>query len=99
MDGAGRKIELKVQSLLMDRLLGMRRGKAGQSPSGLFSAVREFGSVREFFTASTIGTLTDLPFIVGLVCWGHLDGFAQLLLAKENDSADTANAGCIGKIK
>jgi ATP-binding cassette subfamily C protein LapB len=64
MDGAGRKIELQVQSLLMDRLLGMRRGKEGQTPSGLFSAVREFGSVREFFTASTIGTLTDLPFIV-----------------------------------
>ena len=64
MDGAGRKIELQVQSMLMDRLLGMRRGKEGQSPSGLFSAVREFGSVREFFTASTIGTLTDLPFIV-----------------------------------
>ena len=64
MDGAGRRIELQVQSLLMDRLLGMRRGKEGQSPSGLFSAVREFGSVREFFTASTIGTLTDLPFIV-----------------------------------
>ncbi|WP_375280562.1 ATP-binding cassette domain-containing protein [Pseudooctadecabacter sp.] len=64
MDGAGRKIELKVQALLMDRLLGMRRGKEGQTPSGLFSAVREFGSVREFFTASTIGTLTDLPFIV-----------------------------------
>jgi len=64
MDGAGRKIELKVQALLMDRLLGMRRGKAGQTPSGLFSAVREFGAVREFFTASTIGTLTDLPFIV-----------------------------------
>jgi ATP-binding cassette subfamily C protein LapB len=64
MDGAGRKIELQVQSLLMDRLLGMQRGKEGQTPSGLFSAVREFGSVREFFTASTIGTLTDLPFIV-----------------------------------
>ncbi|MEL6958690.1 MAG: ATP-binding cassette domain-containing protein [Pseudomonadota bacterium] len=64
MDGAGRKIELKVQALLMDRLLGMRRGKEGQTPSGLFSAVREFGSIREFFTASTIGTLTDLPFIV-----------------------------------
>lgn len=64
MDGAGRKIELRVQALLMDRLLGMRRGKAGQTPSGLFSAVREFGAVREFFTASTIGTLTDLPFIV-----------------------------------
>ncbi|WP_196778393.1 ATP-binding cassette domain-containing protein [Thalassorhabdomicrobium marinisediminis] len=64
MDGAGRRIELKVQALLMDRLLGMRRGTEGTTPSGLFSAVREFGAVREFFTASTIGTLTDLPFIV-----------------------------------
>lgn len=64
MDGAGRRIELQVQNLLMDRLLGMQRGQPGQTPSGLFSAVREFGSVREFFTASTIGTLTDLPFIV-----------------------------------
>jgi len=64
MDGAGRKVELEVQRLLMDRLLGMRRGAGDQTPSGLFSAVREFGSVREFFTASTVGTLTDLPFIV-----------------------------------
>ena len=64
MDGAGRKIELKVQTLLMDRILGMQRGQPGQTPSQVFSAVREFGSVREFFTASTIGTLTDLPFIV-----------------------------------
>jgi ATP-binding cassette subfamily C protein LapB len=64
LDGAGRKIELSVQALLMDRLLGMRGGQKGQTPSGLFSAMREFGSVREFFTASTIGSLTDLPFIV-----------------------------------
>ncbi|PIE09348.1 MAG: ABC transporter ATP-binding protein [Rhodobacterales bacterium] len=64
MDGAGRRIELEVQKLLMDKVLGMRRGLKGQTPSQVFSAVREFGSVREFFTASTFGTLTDLPFIV-----------------------------------
>ena len=64
MDGAGRQIKLNVQKILMDRLLGMRSELASKSPSNLFSAMREFGSVREFFTASTIGTLTDLPFIV-----------------------------------
>ena len=64
MDGAGRQIEMKVQSLLMDRILGMRSGLAGQTPSNTFSSAREFSSIREFFTASTIGTLTDLPFIV-----------------------------------
>jgi len=64
MDGAGRRIELQIQELLMDKLLGMQSGLKGQTPSGTFAAVREFSAIREFFTASTIGTLTDLPFIV-----------------------------------
>ena len=64
MDGAGRRIEIEVQAVLMDRILGMRSGLKDHSPSSTFSAVREFSSIREFFTASTIGTLTDLPFIV-----------------------------------
>ena len=63
MDGAGRQIELGVQKLLMDRILGMRSERAGQEPSQLFSSMREFGSVREFFTASTAGALADIPFI------------------------------------
>ncbi|MRU14596.1 ATP-binding cassette domain-containing protein [Roseovarius sp. A21] len=63
MDGAGRQIELNVQGLLMNRVLGMRSERAGQAPSQLFSSMREFGSVREFFTASAIGTLADVPFI------------------------------------
>ncbi len=63
MDGAGRQIELDIQKLLMERILGMRSDLPGRSPSQLFSSMREFGSVREFFTASTIGTLTDIPFI------------------------------------
>ena len=64
MDGAGRQVELAVQKTLMSRLLGMRGGQRGMTPSGTFSAMREFSSVREFFTASTIGSLTDVPFIV-----------------------------------
>jgi len=63
MDGAGRQIELSVQSILMRRILGMRSDKRPQAPSDLFSSMREFGSVREFFTASTIGTIADIPFI------------------------------------
>lgn len=63
MDSAGRQIELKVQAILMDRLLGMRSDTQGRSPTHLFSAMREFGSVREFFTATTIGTIADIPFL------------------------------------
>ena len=64
MDITGKRIELAVQSRLMEKLLGMKHGPGQRSPSGLFSAMREFGSVREFFTATTIGTLADLPFIL-----------------------------------
>jgi len=63
MDGAGRQIEVGVQTLLMDRILGMRSDKASRAPSQLFSSMREFGSVREFFTASTVGTMADIPFL------------------------------------
>jgi ATP-binding cassette subfamily C protein LapB len=63
MDGAGRQVEISVLSLLMSRVIGMRSDLRGQSPSMTFSAMREFGSVREFFTASTIGTIADIPFI------------------------------------
>ena len=63
MDGGGRAIEMSINRLLMERLLGMRSDQRPNTPSGLFSTMREFSSVREFFTSSTIGTLTDIPFI------------------------------------
>ncbi|WP_238987512.1 ATP-binding cassette domain-containing protein [Roseovarius dicentrarchi] len=63
LDGAGRQIEVSVQALLMERILGMRSDKASRAPSALFSSMREFGSVREFFTASTVGTIADIPFL------------------------------------
>jgi ATP-binding cassette subfamily C protein LapB len=55
---------LVVQADLMEKLLGIKHGPAQRSPATLFTSMREFSSVREFFTASTIGTLADLPFIL-----------------------------------
>jgi ATP-binding cassette, subfamily C, bacterial LapB len=64
MDMTGRRIELVVQDLLMARLLGMKANPQERRPSQVFNAMREFGAIREFFTASTIGTIADLPFIL-----------------------------------
>ena len=64
MDVTGKRVELTVQSRLMDKLLGMKTGPGQKSPSQVFAAMREFSSVREFFTASTIGTVADLPFLL-----------------------------------
>lgn len=64
MDGAGRQIELSVLNTLMERVLGARSDTQSMPASMRFSQMREFGSVREFFTASTIGTIADIPFIL-----------------------------------
>jgi len=64
MDNTGKRIELAVQNRLMRRLLGMRMAPGERRPSEVFASMREFGSVREFFTASTVGTLADLPFLI-----------------------------------
>jgi len=64
LDNTGKRIELAVQDRLMDRLLGMKMGPTERKPSEIFAAMRDFGSVREFFTSSTVGTLADLPFLV-----------------------------------
>lgn len=83
LDGAGRQIEMGVQGLLMKRLLGMRSDLPGRSPSQLFSAMREFGSVREFFTASTVGALADIPFIFVflLLVWSIAGSVVWVLIA------------------
>jgi ATP-binding cassette subfamily C protein LapB len=62
-DAAGRQIELSLQRTLMQRLIGMRSDQKPLPPSGLIASMRDFGSVREFFTSSTIATLADVPFI------------------------------------
>ncbi len=64
MDMTGKRIEMTVQARLMKSLLGMKTDPGKRSPSNQFSAMREFGSVREFFTSTTIGTLADLPFLI-----------------------------------
>ncbi len=89
-DSAGRQIELSVQKTLMQRLVGMRSDKKPLPPSGLFAAMREFGSVREFFTSSTLTTLADVPFIAvfllliasiaGPIVWAIMLGGVLMLL-------------------
>nr|WP_216654787.1 ATP-binding cassette domain-containing protein [Pseudogemmobacter hezensis] len=64
MDNTGRKVEIAVQKRLMKKLLGMKMGPGERKPSEVFASMREFGSVREFFTSATVGTLADLPFLL-----------------------------------
>jgi len=64
LDSTGKKLDLQLSSRLFDQAMQIRlRAKPGST--GAFSAqVREFESVREFFTSSTAATISDLPFIL-----------------------------------
>ena len=82
---------------------------SGDETASEVTAVRDFSAIREFCTASTIGTLTDLPFIVlflalvasigGKVVWVLFISAAIILCAKENDEIDHGRTRGINKIE
>lgn len=64
LDLSGKGLDLQLSSLLFERVMQLRLA-AKPGSTGAFSAqIREFESVREFFTASTVGAISDLPFVV-----------------------------------
>jgi len=64
IDISGREIEIKISTMLFQRFMGMRLSKRPQGPGSLLYSMREFGSVREFFTTSSISSAADIPFVI-----------------------------------
>jgi ATP-binding cassette subfamily C protein LapB len=68
LDVVGRKVDLLLASQLFRQALGMRM-EARPASAGAFAAnLREFETLRDFFTSATLTTLTDLPFVF-LFAW------------------------------
>ncbi|NKB55074.1 MAG: type I secretion system permease/ATPase [Alphaproteobacteria bacterium] len=63
VDAGGRRFDLTVGARLFARVLSMRPRGRPQSSGALANVVREFETVREFFTSATLVTLGDLPFV------------------------------------
>ena len=61
---AGKKSDIIMSSLLFSQVLNLKMTQWPASIGGFASQLREFESIRNFFTASTIATLVDLPFAV-----------------------------------
>lgn len=64
LDVAGKKLDLQLSSRLFDRIMQMRLDARPRSTGAFSSQIREFENIREFFTASTAATISDLPFIL-----------------------------------
>lgn len=63
LDYAGKKADLKISALLHEQMLGMTLASRPASAGVLASNMREFESIRDFFTSATLAAVIDLPFV------------------------------------
>ena len=63
VDKAGKRADSRMSRLIFDKILVMNLEKRSQKSGALASIVREFETLREFFTSATLVTVVDLPFI------------------------------------
>lgn len=90
VDLAGSRIDVRLSSFIMERVLGLRM-EARPTSAGSFAAnLRAFESVRDFISSATVVAFIDLPFalvflvVIGWIGWPLLIPFVLgvcLLLA------------------
>lgn len=64
LDFSGKKADIQISAQLFEQMLGMTMAARPASAGVLASNVREFESLRDFFTSATMTALVDLPFII-----------------------------------
>jgi ATP-binding cassette subfamily C protein LapB len=62
LETAGKKSDVIMSSILFEQVLNLKMDHWPKSIGAFASNLRDFESIRNFFTASTIATLVDLPF-------------------------------------
>ncbi len=61
---AGKKSDVIMSGKLFEQTLGLRMSNRGGSIGVLANQLKEFDSIRNFFTSGTVASLVDLPFMI-----------------------------------
>jgi len=72
LDLASKRVDVRLSSFLMERVLGMRLEERPASVGSFAANLRSFESVRDFITSATVTALIDLPFgllFLGVIAW------------------------------
>ncbi|MCB1783708.1 MAG: type I secretion system permease/ATPase [Alphaproteobacteria bacterium] len=64
LDHAGRRADVKISASLFEQIMGMTMAARPQSAGVLASHMKEFETLRDFFTSATMASLVDLPFVL-----------------------------------
>ena len=75
LEVAGKKSDIIMSSILFEQTLNLRMDQWPKSMGAFANNLRDFESIRNFFTASTIATLVDLPFaVIFLIVVAYIGG-------------------------
>jgi len=72
VDLAGTRVDLKLSTMIMERVLGMKLEERPQSVGAYANTLRSFESVRDFIASATVTAVIDLPFAIlflGALAW------------------------------
>lgn len=64
IDISGRDLDLRLSKQLFHRVVNLRLSHQPKSVGVFANQIRDFSSVREFFTANTVAAICDLPFVL-----------------------------------
>ena len=64
VDSAGRIADVKLASRIFEQVLGLKMVARPASAGAFANTLREFESLRDFFTSATLVALVDLPFVL-----------------------------------
>lgn len=63
LESAGQRLDRQIGRMLFTRAIGIRMAHLSPAPGTLVTQLREFESIREFFTSASAALLSDLPFV------------------------------------
>lgn len=67
LDVAGRRADVKISAMLFEQILGMTMAARPRSAGVLANNMKEFETLRDFFTSATMTVFVDVPFALVFV--------------------------------
>lgn len=81
IDISGRDLDLRLSARLFERVANLRLAHQPKSTGVFANQVRDFATVREFFTSGTVTALCDIPFALIFICViGYLGGLPMAIV-------------------
>jgi len=81
VDIAGKKAELRLSSMLFEKVMGLRMEARPKSVGAFSKNLQEFDSVRDFITSFSITALIDMPFVVlSMLALWYIAGMQMLTI-------------------